>query len=145
MGKMNTNITPAEFANNWQSGSTNAVQKTIAGVNRVTESPTEKAADAVDRQVAGVQRAAQSGKTEAALRKVTLQEWKSKTAQKVGERMAGGVAAAKGKMQQFGEYLIPTLNSGMSTVNAMPATTFQERMQKMVAMATYMHENPYKR
>lgn len=145
MAKKGTNITAEEFATNWQQGSTNAIQKTVAGVNRVQESPMEKAANAVDRQVAGVQRAAQSGKTEAALRKVSLQEWKQKTAQKIQERMSGGVAAAKSKVKAFGEYLIPAVNSAMAEINAMPNTTYQERQAKMIAWSNAMHSNPYKK
>lgn len=145
MAKTELTITPSSWADNWAGGMTSKVQKIKDGVNRVTESPMEKAAASVDRQVEGVRRAAESGKTQAALRKVTLAEWKSKTAQKVGERLAGGVTAAKPKVQQFATEYGPVVSQLMGTVNAMPANTFEERMQKAMAWGQGLHENPYKK
>lgn len=139
-----TTISPDQFATNWANGMKNNVGKMRDSIGRVTESPMEKAAE---KAVVAAQRAleaAQSGKTANALRKVTLADWKQKTQAKITERLAGGVDAAKSKMTQFGQWLIPTVNAGMQQVNAMPNTTFQERLQKMTAWATYMHENSYK-
>lgn len=144
MAKTQINIDPQSYAQNWGRGMTNAVGKMQEGVRRITENPMQKAADAVDRQVAGVQRAAQEGRTQAALRAVDFNEWKTKTAQKMGERVAGGVAAAQGKMQRFAAWLIPTINGGLPQINSMPAVTFEERKQKALAWMDYMHNNSYK-
>ncbi len=145
MAKGNLTITPDALAKNWQQGVTNNVKKAQDSVNRMTENPMAKAAEAVDRQVAGVQAAAASGKTQAALLSVDFATWKSTTVSKMGERMAGGATTALPKMTRFAQYLIPTVNAGKQAIANMPRLTIQDSKNRMVAWVDHMHANPYKK
>jgi hypothetical protein len=145
MAKSGVTISPDQFATNWGTGMTGSVTKIQDGVMRVQDNPMQKAAESVDKYVAGVQRAAASGRFQASLLAVNLQDWKNTTKQKVGERLAGGVTAAKPKMVKFGQYLIPTVNTLMQTVNQMPTMTLEDSINKMAAWARGMAANPYKK
>jgi len=142
MGRVN--ISADQIARNWQNGMTGAVSKIVAGVNAVTESPGVKAAAAANKAAANYAAAVASGRFAAAQQSYTLADWKSKTAQKVQERMAGGVAAAGGKALRFATWLIPALNDVATIVDAMPSMTFQDSINRMTQQATLMHGKKYK-
>lgn len=137
-------ISADQYSNNWSGGMAGSISKIQDGISRVTESPMEKAAQNKDRYVAGVMAAANSGKWEAGLRNVDLNTWKTNTRNKVGERLQGGVTAAKGKMAKFGAYLIQTINAGLPAIDAMPKLTIQDSINRSSAWIKYMNEHPYK-
>lgn len=145
MGKSNITITPDQLTTNWKRGMTGNVPKIVEGVNRVSESPMEKAAAAQDKYAAGVQAAVQSGRFAAGLRQVSLSDWKSLTAKKVAERLSSGVEGATAKYNKFGQYLVSTINAGLPQINAMPKLTIEDSIQKMVAWTRFMNANPYKK
>ena len=72
-------ITPEEFAEKHARRLKAAVEDIRAGVERVTESPTAKAAAKQDKMIARLQEAVSSGKWAARLKAVPLEDWKSKT------------------------------------------------------------------
>lgn len=137
-------MTPQQLATNWQNGLTGAVQKIKDGIGRVTESPMQKAAAQQDKWVAGIQKAATSGRWANSLNAVDLQTWKTVTAQKVGERLAGGAAAAVPKVQKFAAWLIPQVNAASQTISGMPSQTLQDSINRVAAFMTAMAANPYK-
>lgn len=141
---MAINITPDQLAQNWKNGLTNAVTKIQDGVSRVTENPMAKAAARQDAWVAGINKAAQSGRWANALNQVDLNTWKNNTRQKVGERLAGGAAAAVPKVQKFAQYLIPTVNAAVAQVDQMPKLTLQDSINRVATFMGYMAANPYK-
>ena len=138
-------LTPAEISEKWERRATAAIPDAIAGVDRVTESPMEKAAAAEDKMLAGVTAAVSSGKWANSLKNVPLDQWKTTTKEKMGQRMAGGISAAKPKRQKFDEYLVGTLNNIMPKIDSMPTMTLQDSIAKMTAMVTAMANNPYKK
>lgn len=142
MGKVN--ITADQLTKNWQAGMTGAVSKIQAGVNAVTESPGVKAAANAQKAATNYALAVSSGRYAAGQMSYTLQYWKTKTAQKVGERMAGGVQAAGAKHAKFAAWLIPALNDVAATVDTMPSMTFQDSINRMTQQATLMHAKKYK-
>lgn len=85
-----------------------AAESYKAGIDAVTESPTEKAANRKDKYVAGVQRAADSGKYEAGLRAVTTEEWKAAAKNKGAAALQNAVrnlsARAKRNMRNLFDY-----------------------------------------
>ena len=133
-----------QFADNWRTGLTSSVQKIKDGIGRVTESPMAKAAQNQDKWVAGIQKAAQSGRWANSLNQVDLQTWKTVTAQKVGERLAGGAQAAVPKVQKFAQYLIPAVNAASQQIDGMPKLTLQDSINRVAAFMTAMAANPYK-
>lgn len=130
-------LSPQQVAKNWQNGMANSTEKLKAGVMAVTEAPTAKAAQAVDRQVAGVQRAAASGKTAAALNRVTLPEWQNAMINKGAARVAAGAAAAVGKMQAFMSEFLPYLQQGVQQLSAMPRGDLEQNIARANFMMRY--------
>ena len=123
-------LTAAETYQKWGSRLTNAVPDVKAGVNRVTESPTAKAAQKEDKWFAGLQRAKQSGKFRRGLLGVSLEEWKMKTADVGADRIPAGVAAAEKKSTDFYAKLLPFEDKLAAKVRAMPDTTLQDSISR---------------
>ena len=127
--------TPAQAAQAWQTGMQNSTQKITAGVNNVTVAPTQLAAAAADRMLMGIQRAVQSGKWQAGLQAVSLQDWKSAMLDKGVNRIASGAAAARGKVQAFLQAFLPYVAQG---VQQMDATMPRGDLEQNIARATFM-------
>lgn len=126
--------TAQTVANSWAQGMSTAGEKIKAGVNAVTESPTAKAAARADAYMAGVQRAIASGKWQAALQAVTLQDWKTSMIDKGVTRIAAGAAAAKPKFQQFMTEFLPYLQQGVQQLQSMPRGDIEQNIQRAVTM-----------
>lgn len=135
MGNMPT---AAQAAQNWQNGMQNSTQRITAGVNAVTVAPTQLAAAAADRMLAGIQRAVSSGKWQAGLQSVSLQDWKSAMLDKGVNRIASGAAAAKGKMQSFLSQFLPYVAAGVQQMDAtMPRGDTEQNINRAVFMMRY--------
>lgn len=144
MAKMITK-SAADIAKKWGRRSVAAVPDAIEGVKAVTESPMEKAIGKKDKMLANVTKAIQNGKWEEGLRKVSLSDWKEKTATKMGERMAGGINAAIGKRQKFDEHNINVINAILPEIEAMPDLTIDDSIARTARMMRHMADNPYKK
>lgn len=145
MAKMKINMSPDQISQKWNTRMKQSVTDIQNGINAITENPAEKAIAAKDKMLQGVTQAVQDGRWEAGLRKVTLADWKAKTAAKVGERLAGGVDGAMPKRREFDTWMVTTMNNILPTINAMPKMTIQDSINKATAMITAMHENRYKK
>lgn len=127
--------TPAQAAAAWQTGMQNSTQKIQAGVNAVTVAPTQAAAAAADRMLAGIQRAVSSGKWQASLQAVSLQDWKTAMLDKGVNRIATGAAAAKNKVQAFLTQFLPYVAQGKQQLDA---TMPRGDLEQNIARAAYM-------
>lgn len=126
-----------QVAINWRNGMSNSSEKLKAGINAVTESPTAKAANNIDRMVAGVQRAAQSGKTAAALKRVTLEDWKQAMLSKGVSRVAAGAQQAQPKVQAFMEEFLPHIAAGQAKIASMPRGDLEANLARANEMARH--------
>ncbi len=70
---------------------------------------------------------------------MTLEDWKAATIAKGAARLAGGAQAAIPKMRAAAAPLLAHIESGMQLLESMPRGTFEENMQRSIAMATHMH------
>lgn len=131
-----TSLSPDQIADKWANNLTNAQATITAGVNAVTVSPTQKAAAAKDKYLAGVQAAVASGKYVRSLQRVDLATWQQAVLNKGLSRLAAGATAAKGKMSGFMSQWLPALAANVAKVKSMPSTTLQDRINRMVQMAT---------
>ena len=125
--------TPARAASKWSRNLQASTSEIRAGVEAVTDSPMEKAADAVDKYAEGVRRAVESGKFVSRLRATPLSLWKSNTLDKGIQRIAAGAQAAEGKMEAFFTQLLPFQENLSRTVDAMPDVTLEDSIQRMTA------------
>lgn len=114
-----------------------AVEDYKAGVTRVTESPTAKAAASKDKWIAGIQRAAEKGKFEAGLRRVSLDQWKSKTLNKGAGRIPAGVNESKPKTEAFFKDFLPHVAAGQAKLSGMPSNTLEDNIGRMVEMTRH--------
>jgi predicted transcriptional regulator len=132
--------TPTRAAEKWVRNLSGATQEIRDGVNAVTQSPTDKAADQVDKYVLRVQEAAASGKYAARLRSVSLEDWKRATIDKGLQRIPQGAAAATGDVEAFMAELLPFQERLKSTIDAMPDTTLEDSIARQAAWTRGMAE-----
>lgn len=137
--------TPSQAALNWKNSMANVSQKMEAGVNAVTVSPTEVAAQNVDRMVQGIIKARDEGRIQAGLRSVSLPQWQQAMKSKGIPRVAQGAAAAIGKMQSFMDQFLPYLQSGLQQLQATPRGDLQQNIGRAVQMMQYNAQFKYRK
>ena len=133
-------LTAAEGAKKWGDRLTNSIPDVKAGIDRVKDCPTAKAAAKEDKWFSGLQRAKSSGKWKRGLLSVTLDAWKVKTRDIGADRIAGGVSAAGDKMTGFYTKLFPFQEKLQTKIGAMPDTSLQDSISRMTAWVTGMTE-----
>lgn len=129
-------LDPVAGAAAWKSGLSAAGPKMTAGIQAVTVSPTELAAQNVDRQVAGVQAAAASGKTASRLRKVSLSSWQASSISKGVPRLASGAAAGAQKYQDFANKFYPVMAAASDQARAMPKGSIEDSLNRVRVVIT---------
>lgn len=130
-------VTPQQAAEKWQRKLSAAGTDIQNGVSRVTESPTAAAARNIQGYLQGVQDAVQSGKLQAGLQRVTLQQWQSQMTNIGIPRISAGAQAALPKMQQFMADFLPYEDAGVAQVRAMPKVTLEDGIARANAMIRY--------
>jgi glutamate-1-semialdehyde aminotransferase len=129
--------TPQQATEKWVTRLSGATAEITAGIDRVTEAPGIKAAAKKAKWLAAVQ--ASQDKWANNVSAVSLEQWKTLFKTVGVQRIAQGAQAKKSKMQNFLNQFLPHLEQGIQTVNAMPDTTFEDRIQKSVAMMRHNH------
>ncbi len=104
-----------------------------SGVDRVTESPTEKAAAQADKYLQGIQNAVTNGKWQAGLRRVSLSDWKGKMIDKGIPRISSGIDAAKSKVIAFANELLPFEATLQAQIDTMPDMTLEDSIARTTA------------
>jgi hypothetical protein len=133
-------LTPEEGTRKWGERLTNAIPDVKAGIAKVKESPTAKAAAKEDKWFGGLQRAKSSGKWKRGLLAVSLEAWRDKTMNVGADRIAGGVSAAGEKMTGFYAKLFPFQEKLQAKIRAMPDTSLQDSISRMTNWVTGMVE-----
>lgn len=133
-------LTPQEFADKWKRRISASTQDVRAGVERVTESPTEKALAKKDKMVARLMESLQNGKWEAGLRRVSLEDWRRAMLEKGLGRIAQGAEAATDKVAQFASELLPHIDAGKRQIASMPDVTLEDSINRVGTFLRHMHE-----
>lgn len=136
-----TRVDPGAAAQKWSSRLSGATTEITAGVNKVTQAPGQQAAAKADKWFQNVTAAKDKWKRNVA--SVSVDDWKQSMTNIGIPRIAQGAQAKQGKYTAFASSFYPHLDAGTAKVNAMPDTTFDQRIARMVAMATHNHS--YKR
>ncbi|MDE2106921.1 MAG: hypothetical protein KGL39_57435 [Patescibacteria group bacterium] len=137
MAKLNS-MTAGDLAKKQINAVNGAVAAYKAGVQAVKTAPGSAAAAQRDAYLAGVTR--NVDKWAQRVGAVTLQQWMDATLTKGAQRLGPGITAATQKITAFWTRWMPTLQSAMATVHAMPKSTFEERLTRMTQMATILHD-----
>ena len=131
-------LTPQEFAEKQSRRLKASLEDVRAGINRVTVSPTMKAATKQDKMLAKTTEAIQSGRWAAGLKKVSLEEWKDKAANVGVNRIAAGIDAARPKVEEFAAQLLPAVDAAKAKIASMPDNTIEDSINRMNAYTREM-------
>lgn len=124
-------LTAAQFADKWARRLQAAAPDIQAGINRVDQSPTDKAAAKQDKMLQNVTAAIQSGKWAAGLRRVTVSDWKAAAIAKGIPRISQGVTGATGKVTNFATQLLSFQDSLQGKIQSMPDLTLEDSINRM--------------
>lgn len=123
-------LNAAEIAEKWRRRAEAAATDYQKGTERVSESPTEKAAAKIVKFKANLIKAIDDGKWEKGLKSVSLSDWKAAVAAKGVPNYATGIRASETKMETFMSELIPFQESLQSEVNRMPDITLADSVAR---------------
>ena len=126
-------LTPAEFQEKHARRLKGSIEDIRAGVARVTEAPTAKAAAKQDKMLANLTKSVQSGKWASRLKAVTLEDWKGKMTEKGLNRIAGGIDEAKPKVIDFAAQLLPFEDNLKAQIDKMPDLTLEDSVSRATA------------
>jgi hypothetical protein len=126
-------MTAAEIAAKWKTRASAATQDVVTGVDRVTEHPGRKAAAQKSAWVQNTQ--ASADKWERRVQAGSLEDWKKAT-KEGASRIASGVQAKAGKVEQFWGEFGPFQDSVTAQTRAMPRGTLQQNLARMLNQAT---------
>lgn len=123
-------VTPQQAMEKYRQRTAAATGDWERGINGVTESPGQKAAQAKDKWAQNT--AAAKDKFAAGAGAVTLGDWKSKAIAK-SSRYQQGTEQGASKMGQFMAEFLPFQDNVTAQVKAMPSTTPEQREQRAIA------------
>ncbi len=138
-------ITPDQMSEKWNRRTKNAIGDMVQGIQNVSESPAKKAVAKQDKMKANLMKSIDDGTWSKRLGSVTLDDWKTKTVQKVQERLPGGVDAAMPKRQKFDNWLHKELNTVLPKIDSMPDLTMEDSVNRVRALMEHMNKNKYKK
>lgn len=130
---MAVRLTPEEFAEKHARRLKGSIEDVRAGIARVTEAPTAKAAAKQDKMLNNLTESVRSGKWARRLRSVTLEEWKQAAAEIGTARIAAGIDAARQKQIDFATQLFAYQNALLGQIEKMPDLTLEDSINRAVA------------
>lgn len=131
-------LTPKEFQEKHARRLKASVEDMRRGVENVTESPTAKAAGKAEKMRANIVASIDNGKWAAGLKRVTLEDWKSKMIDKGLNRVASGIDGAAQKVESFASELLPHIDKVQSEVKKMPDVTLEDSINRMTTFVRGM-------
>lgn len=132
-----------EATEKWKRNLRGATEDIKAGIERVTVAPTKLAADNIEKMRIKLMEAFDSGKVEAALRSVSLDDWKTAFKDVGVGRIAAGVEKADGKMEKFFDFLLPHVEAGKTKIAKMPSVSLEDNIARMVEFSRHMASKKY--
>jgi hypothetical protein len=131
-------LTPQEFADKHNRRTKAALEDMSNGINKVTIAPTMQAAATQNKMLANLQASVQNGTWANRLKAVSLESWKDKMINKGIPRVAGGLDASIGKVQEFAAQLLPAIDSAVAKVKSMPDLTIEDSISRMTTFVREM-------
>lgn len=131
-------LSATEIAEKWRRHAEGAVADYTKGIDKVTESPTEKASRKQDKMRTNLLKAIDEGKWAKGLKAVSLESWKESAKVKGSANYGTGVRASEGKMAEFMSEVLPHIESGQSIIKTMPDITLEDSKARAVAWIDHM-------
>lgn len=138
-------LSPAEISEKWGRRTKAAVPDIQAGIERVTESPAQKAVAKQDKMKANLVKSIDNGVWAKRLGEVSLDDWKAKTKAKVAERLSGGVDGAASKRLKFDTHNVNVINEVLPKIAAMPDMVLEDSVNRVRTFMDHMAKNKYKK
>lgn len=129
---MPVRVTPDQATSKWVSRLSGATTEIQQGVSRVTQAPGQAAAAKFQKWQQAIQESANKWRRNVAA--VSLEQWQASMVNIGVPRVAQGAQAKQDKFQRFASEFFPHLERGVEAVSRMPDTTFEDRVQRAVAM-----------
>ena len=126
-------LTPEQFQEKHARRLKGSLQDISAGIDRVSESPTAKAAAKEQKMITNLQASVSSGKWRNGLNRVSLDQWKDAAKNKGINRIAAGIDGAKDKVTAFAAQLLPYENTLQASVSKMPDLTVEDSISRATA------------
>jgi len=131
-------LTAAEFQEKHARRLSAAVEDVRKGIDRVTTNPCEQAAAKQEKMLANLTAAVIDGRWSAGLKRISLEAWKDK-AKNIGVgRIASGIAAAKQKVLDFAEQLLPHIDRGLEKIKGMSDITLEDNINRCNTFIRHM-------
>ncbi len=124
-------LTPEEFAEKHGRRLKGAISDIQAGIQKVTEAPTAKAAQKAEKMRARLNEAIDSGLWQQRLQKVTVEDWKQAALSKGVGRIPAGVDAARKKVEEFAGQLLSYQDGLKKEVDRLPDLTLEDSINRM--------------
>lgn len=115
-----------------------AVPDIQKGVEKVTRNPCEAAAAKQDKMLANLTESVNNGKWARGLKKVSLEDWRTKMLEKGTARIASGIDGAREKVIAFAADLLPHVDSGVEKVKKMPDLTIEDSINRSATFIRHM-------
>lgn len=129
---MPVRVSAEQATEKWVSRLSGATAEIQAGIERVQQAPGQRAVAKRDKWRQNLQAAEEKWARNTG--RVSVEEWKEAALTVGVPRIAQGAQAKQGKMLRFQQEFLPHLERGVRAVESMPDTTFEQRVQKSVAM-----------
>jgi len=123
-------LSASEIAEKWQRRAEASASDYQKGIERVSESPMEKAVAKKDKFKANLMKSIDEGKWEKGLKAVSLSDWKQAVASKGVPNYATGIRASTNKMEAFMSELIPFQEGLQAEIARMPDITLSDSIAR---------------
>lgn len=123
-------MTAEEYADKHSRRLKGSIDDIRSGVQKVTESPTAKAAKKQDKMLQNLTASVTSGKWASRLNSVTVEDWKDKVINKGLSRIASGIDGAHDKVVAFAAQLLPYESTLQDQVAKQPDLTLEDSINR---------------
>lgn len=124
-------VTPEEYADKLVRRLSGAMADIAAGVQKVTEAPTAKAAAKQEKMLQRLTAKVQDGTWANRLRAVTLEQWRDKMLNVGVPRISAGIEANRAKVAEFARQLLAYQDNLQNKIKSMPDLTLEQNIQRM--------------
>ena len=133
-------LTAAEFQEKHARRLKAAASDIRIGIEKVTESPTKKAAAKIDKMRNNWLAKIDDGTTKRRLEAVPLETWKAQAINVGIGRIAQGIDGASAKVIDFATKLLPAVEAAQKKVKAMPDLTLEDNINRMTTFVREMSQ-----
>ena len=138
-------LSPSEFAEKWARRTKAATQDMAKGIERVTESPGQKAAEKKDKWIKRLMEKETQDKWAQNVAAISLEEWKRRAKELGVQRVSAGVDKATNEMQEFAQQLLAYQESALQQIKNMPDVTKEDARARMNAWFDLMSKFRFKK